>query len=213
MLKKLSCLFLLCSFLSACQTGPDSRLQGWYAQEYAHLVANRCIMVKTLEGTKIGSESKFDTDIIIYSVVEGKDSWRRIDFSSKGLRGNVYHNIYSEEFVCGWRNWNKKSLNDIFTNPKKLTDTKTSPKIDTSTLDPTQKVICEVAKGYVGGDRLIELYEDKCILRGGRIIKRIKSLPAHIGRNDYIQCRAYEDPKPVTMKAMVCMQINGEIVE
>ncbi len=187
---------------------------GYEARAYEHLVSSKCVILSNAGGTSgVQVKQKLKHEIIVHSIAEGKDNWRRIDISTDGIRSNVYHNTYSTEFVCGWRNWSKKNLVDIFKKPTYLSSTDDPNQISLSDADPKQRVMCELRKTYVGGDRHVELFEDECIRKGGAVLKHIQSLPEGIGRHDYVKCLAHGDTKPVNLKAMVCMQVGGTIVD
>jgi len=204
---------MLVGLLSACQTSSQTGLQGKLAQEYEELVASRCFVGKIPDGSSVMKDlRKLDNGVIVYSIVEGKSFWRRVDVSSKGVRGNIYHNPMTGKFICGWRNWRQANMPDVFENVEDISYEK---KVDTDLLakaDPNQKVVCNVLKSYVGGDRHIVLFEDECIKRKGDVIRKIQALPPDIDGLSYVKCLPHDEEKPVTMTAVACVNSGGEIV-
>ncbi|MCW9045171.1 MAG: hypothetical protein OQK35_02460 [Alphaproteobacteria bacterium] len=102
--------------LTACVT---SGMQGEEADKYRMLFTNNCQLITTYDGTPDpDSLRKVDHGIWIFSVVEGKDNWKRIDLAADSFRGDLFYNSNSGETVCGTKNWDyrnrKLNLEDAF---------------------------------------------------------------------------------------------------
>ncbi len=114
MLSKFFGLAVAVVLLSACvSTG----IKGEEADKYKVMLADKCFQAQWRDGDKVsGSKRKVRQEVVVFSIVKGKDNWKRIDISSEGVRDNIYHNTNSGEFVCGWRGWRAKNLGGVFSN-------------------------------------------------------------------------------------------------
>lgn len=107
-------LSILAILLQACQTTSDQTDP--VSVYYRNLVAQKCVVTTYRDHDEIVKDTKKSgEEIYIHSVMEGAQNWRRIDASTQGFRGSVYHNTASDQVYCGFKSWKKRGMSrDIF---------------------------------------------------------------------------------------------------
>jgi len=61
-------------------------------------------------GTYLLSQRKVGHDIVVNSIVYGRDGWVQLDVTSRNIRDNIYFNRYHRKVVCGARNWAEEGI-------------------------------------------------------------------------------------------------------
>lgn|GEM_PF-6703544 len=109
MRKSLVVVLLAASFAAAgCQAPAHVSQVSKKEQEFGkHFTAKNC-RLETVRGNYLLYESKIGQDIVVNSIVYGRDGWVQLDVTSRNIRDNVYFNRYYRKVVCGARNWAKQ---------------------------------------------------------------------------------------------------------
>lgn len=103
---KLAGLFVGVSVLSACQT---TELTGEDAEKYKQVASRFCVINVTQDADVLSTKRNL-SNFSVYSIIEGKNGWKRVDMSTSGVRGNLYYNSNTYNGTCGYKAWRKMNV-------------------------------------------------------------------------------------------------------